>query len=237
MHLCGTSGGGGSSGDELMPMLLLSLFASPRHQPPCYWLFEINRCLFSTEKDFNCLRHFCVTKWQKMQICLCVSESTFSATSVYFCFPATGYGQAVSKGTPRWKQVSHEHRFLNTSRNLPPFCRRHIRIYFIAGKVLYFDSYYTEICCQWSNWQEASIMMTSSNGNIFRLTSPLCGEITGHRWIPLTKASDTKLRCFLWSAPEPTAEQTMETPVIWDGTEWIMALFANAHMRHSASMC
>ena len=32
--------------------------------------------------------------------------------------------------------------------------------------------------------------MTSSNGNIFRVTGPLCGESTGHRWIPLTKAND-----------------------------------------------
>ena len=30
-------------------------------------------------------------------------------------------------------------------------------------------------------------MMTSSNGNIFRVIGPLCGEFTGHRWIPLTK--------------------------------------------------
>ena len=27
-------------------------------------------------------------------------------------------------------------------------------------------------------------MMTLSNGNIFRITGPLCGEFTGHRWIP-----------------------------------------------------
>ena len=26
--------------------------------------------------------------------------------------------------------------------------------------------------------------MTSSNGNIFRVTGPLCGEFTGRRWIP-----------------------------------------------------
>ena len=26
--------------------------------------------------------------------------------------------------------------------------------------------------------------MTSSNGNIFRVTGYLCGEFTGHRWIP-----------------------------------------------------
>ena len=29
--------------------------------------------------------------------------------------------------------------------------------------------------------------MTSSNGNIFRATGHLCGEFTGHRWIPRTK--------------------------------------------------
>ena len=31
--------------------------------------------------------------------------------------------------------------------------------------------------------------MTSSNGNIFHVTGPLCGEFTGHEWIPLTEAS------------------------------------------------
>ena len=36
-------------------------------------------------------------------------------------------------------------------------------------------------------------MMTSSNGNIFRVTGPLCGEITGHRLIPRTNASDAEL--------------------------------------------
>ena len=30
-------------------------------------------------------------------------------------------------------------------------------------------------------------MMTSSNGNIFRVTGHLCGELTGLRWIPRTK--------------------------------------------------
>ena len=45
-------------------------------------------------------------------------------------------------------------------------------------------------------------MMTSSNGNIFRVTGHLCGEFTGHRWIPHTKASDAEIWCFLWSVPE-----------------------------------
>ena len=45
-------------------------------------------------------------------------------------------------------------------------------------------------------------MMTSSNGNIFRGTGPLCWEFTGHRWILLTKASDAEHLCFLWAALE-----------------------------------
>ena len=40
--------------------------------------------------------------------------------------------------------------------------------------------------------------------------SPVTGEF------PRTKASDAELWCFLWSTSEPTDEQTMETPVIWD---------------------
>ena len=63
------------------------------------------------------------------------------------------------------------------------------------------------------------VMMTSSNGNIFRVTGPLCGEFTGHRWIPLTKASDAERWCFLWSA----SEQTPPFP-LWrhgNGIEWL----------------
>ena len=44
-------------------------------------------------------------------------------------------------------------------------------------------------------------MMMSSNGNIFGVTGPLCGEFTGHLWIPLTEASGMELWCFLWSVP------------------------------------
>ena len=38
--------------------------------------------------------------------------------------------------------------------------------------------------------------MTSSNRNIFRVTGRLCGEFSGHQWIPHTKASDAELCCF-----------------------------------------
>ena len=39
-------------------------------------------------------------------------------------------------------------------------------------------------------------IMTSSNGNIFHVTGPLCGEFTGHWWFPNSKASDVELWCF-----------------------------------------
>ena len=51
-------------------------------------------------------------------------------------------------------------------------------------------------------WKLGHSMMTSSNGNIFRVTGHLCGEFTGPRWIPHTKASDAELWYFLWSAPQ-----------------------------------
>ena len=52
------------------------------------------------------------------------------------------------------------------------------------------------------HWQKHAIfilatndMMTSSNGNFSRVTGLLWGEFTGHRWIPLTTASDAELCC------------------------------------------
>ena len=56
-----------------------------------------------------------------------------------------------------------------------------------------------------STWRDNDIgprMITSSNGNIFRVTGPLCGELIDHRWIPLTKACDTELWCFFLSVSE-----------------------------------
>ena len=39
-------------------------------------------------------------------------------------------------------------------------------------------------------------MMTSSNGNILHVTGPFMREFTGHRLIPLKKASDAELWFF-----------------------------------------
>ena len=67
-------------------------------------------------------------------------------------------------------------------------------------------------------------MMTSSNENIFHVTGTLCGEFTGHKWIPLTKASDARLKCFLWPEYEQTIEWKIETLDIWDVIALIMTL-------------
>ena len=53
-------------------------------------------------------------------------------------------------------------------------------------------------------------MMTSSNGNIFRVTGHLCGEFTGHRWIPRTKASDTELDAFFDLRPNKRLNKQSE---------------------------
>ena len=76
--------------------------------------------------------------------------------------------------------------------------------------------------------------MTSSNGNIFRVTGHLCGELTGHWWIPHTKASDTELWCFLCSAPEWTIEFTIVRLVIWDASHSIWH-YCNASINIAAS--
>ena len=52
-------------------------------------------------------------------------------------------------------------------------------------------SRYLYLMCIWK------FMMTSSNGNIFRVTGHLSEEFTSLRWIPCTKASDAELWCFL----------------------------------------
>ena len=48
------------------------------------------------------------------------------------------------------------------------------------------------LCCKISEWRDSGlifsiVMMTSSNGNMFRVTDHLCGEFTDPRWIPRHK--------------------------------------------------
>ena len=69
----------------------------------------------------------------------------------------------------------------------------YLRAWFIVSKTQYIGRmwvllWFVVFCC-WMHYD----MMTSSNGNIFRVIGLLCGEFTGHRWIPCTKASDAGL--------------------------------------------
>ena len=48
-----------------------------------------------------------------------------------------------------------------------------------------------------SSFREYANMMTSPTRNIFCVTGPLWGEFAGHQWIPVKKASDAELWCFL----------------------------------------
>ena len=79
--------------------------------------------------------------------------------------------------------------------------------------------------CNWVPYIQSSTMMTSSNGNIFCITGLLWGESTSYWWVPLTKASDMELWCFLWSEPDQTVEQTIEASVISDAIVLIMTSF------------
>ena len=66
---------------------------------------------------------------------------------------------------------------------------------------------------------QGNIMMTSSNGSIFRVTDPLWGESTDQRWIPLTRPVTRSFDIFF---DLQTVEQTIETPVIWYAIAIIM---------------
>ena len=86
-------------------------------------------------------------------------------------------------------------------------------------------------------------LMTSSNGSIFRVTGPLWGEFTGGWWIPLTKASDAQLWCFLWYTfdkrlRKQSKRQWFETPScsLWlhcNGFHFIWSLFARVPLTRS----
>ena len=54
-----------------------------------------------------------------------------------------------------------------------------------------------------NNWRvpaksRETYMTTLWNENSSRVTVPLQGESTGHRWIPLTKGQERGLWLFLW---------------------------------------
>ena len=57
----------------------------------------------------------------------------------------------------------------------------------------------TQTMHRWDTIRIGIHMMTSSIGNFFVVTGNLCGDFTGHGWIPRTKASDAELWCLLFT--------------------------------------
>ena len=105
--------------------------------------------------------------------------------------------------------------------NGPPgiLCIKQFSIIAAQGNMTLFSQKCIEICAFYMShnvWYEVRcgllclmihhivrmVMMTSSNGNIFRITGHLCGEFNSPWWIHRTKASDAELWCFLWSGSE-----------------------------------
>ena len=77
----------------------------------------------------------------------------------------------------------------------------------------------------WVNWNlpKYANMMTSSNGNIFSVTGPLCGEFIGHLWIPPYKGQWRGALMFSLICAWTNGWDTIETPMIWDAMALIMA--------------
>ena len=73
-------------------------------------------------------------------------------------------------------------------------------------------------------WGEPLVTEGPSQRISYALFPSLWGESTGHRWIPLTKASKAELWCLFWSAPVQRLGQTIKTPVIWEAITPIVTL-------------
>ena len=73
-----------------------------------------------------------------------------------------------------------------------------------------------------------SSMMTAPNGNIYRVTGPLCGEFSGHRWIPLTKNSDAELWYFRRAHYDVTVMDDKVTNQMWS-LWWLLVTSRHCH--------
>ena len=98
--------------------------------------------------------------------------------------------------------------YSNTSQELFPW----FTLFYVL-MVLVGDWYYHSRLLKWH-----CNMMTSSNGNLFRVTGLLYGIFTGHPWLPLTKASDAELWCFFYLSPNKRLDKQsrhrwFETPL------------------------
>ena len=90
--------------------------------------------------------------------------------------------------------------------------------------------------CPGGRWVNIStsitrVTMISSNGNIFRVTGPLCGEFIGHRWIPAQSPVTWSFDVFLskqscgWWFETPSRSLWRHCNVLWHF--WLQFYFQN----------
>ena len=153
--------------------------------------------------------------------------------TVFILRQGCGLFQAEQRPDTQWVQKSSKHRGVKLVSVKGKVTRRILSIVIVTAADMMIELLSTPHPHPYGPESTlALVTMTSSNGNIFRVTGPLWGESTDHRWIPLKKANDAELWCFLWTAPEQTVEQTIKTPVIWDAITRIMTPLQCCEMRN-----
>ena len=118
----------------------------------------------------------------------------------FHCVTSSDRGQSIQPLNAAWVNIYDENTvyFLHCN-----YAERHLGILSFKNSHRSDTTVYAISLCPnaWSmghgSVQAAWRMMTSSNGNIFRVTGHLCGEFTGPRWIPRTMASNAELWCFI----------------------------------------
>ena len=134
------------------------------------------------------------------------SGNVFSPLTVNHRVPWHVHGDVMP-----WKRFPHNWSFLYRTHRLPvesPYVQYLMQNFDVLSSLAW-KRFWTSspvpmiwdaFAFEWHHYFDFT--MTSSNGNIFRVTGHLCGEFTGLRWIPRTKTSDAERWCFLWSLRE-----------------------------------
>ena len=85
---------------------------------------------------------------------------------------------------------------------------RNIRNYYVKTTFWHNNCVLITFCVCWGKLSSLPTLLDDQwfNDDVIKLkhfrVTDLCGEFTGNRWFPFTKAGGAELRCFLWSVPE-----------------------------------
>ena len=155
-----------------------------------WWVQIVGYVLACRSCSFDCTWHHLIivilqtylktlNLWNACQIYFveCVSKIQHNFSVIYYTIYGAVCFQFTNSPCDDWENI---HFVLSSSSN------RNYMNYYPLFRVR-----------SWNNGMRCMslyILMTSSNGNIFRVTGHLCGEITGHRWIPRTSQWDRALK-------------------------------------------